>query len=167
MKRVFATAICLGSLSFSAQASSIEFIDNMVTGPKGQSSIVTLGKPSGCSDTACFDSTGGDPKMATATAQQQIALAITPVKKINMEFARRFTDPAVPVPATIDDGGAVNPVAATPQAPADIGTVAEQPPVQPEMTPQQMGAPDVTTRGTLDPNVPPMPVVSSELREGE
>ena len=173
MKQFFASALLLTCLGLPASATSIEVIDNMVTGPKGKSSIVTLGGSAPCLDTACIDTTGGDPKLNTASAQAQIASATNPLKKINFSFARLFPDPAVPVPsAPVEEAAGSAPSLEIPLAPADSGTVAAQPPVMPQPDPSQSGAPQAAapadlTRGSIDPNAPVMPIVNSELRDGE
>ena len=173
MKQFFAGVLLATCLALPASASSIETVDGMITGPEGKSSIITLGAVDACADTACVDASGGDPKMNTASAQQQIASITTPVKKINTEFARKFPDPANPVPsAPADSASSGGSNASVPAAPADSGTIATQPPVQQPMDQASMGAPAEGastdgTRGTMDPNVPPMPVVNSELRDGE
>jgi hypothetical protein len=175
MKQFFAGAMLLTCLSLPASASSIELVDDIVTGPKGKSSFVTLGPVTPCDDSACVDGTGGDPKLKTASAFEQIALATRPVKKINFDFARKFPDPASPVaaaPAEADAAGA--PALQIPKAPADSGTIAAQPPVGSAAPndPAAIGAPTgatqtTETRGTIDPNLPAMPIVNSELRDGE
>jgi hypothetical protein len=176
MKQFFAGALLITCLSLPASASSIEFIDNVVTGPKGHSSIITLGGEVPCEETACVDATGGSDGMNTGSAPLQAALNTIPLKKINFDFARKFPDPAVPVPsaAPAPEAASANPLA-VPSAPADSGTIAAQPPVQPQ--PEQpaqpvadappTGAPVDAARGSIDPNAPVKPIVSSELREGE
>lgn len=173
MKHIFAGVLLLSTLSLPASASSIEVIDSMVTGPKGSPSIITLGPVAPCSDAACVDATGGDPKLNTASAMQQIASVTTLAKKINFDFARKFPDPAVPVPSAPAEGEASAPaVPKIPTAPADSGTIAAQPPVQPQPDSASMGAPSEgapadATRGAIDPNAPKLPITSTELREGE
>ena len=130
MKHILAGALLLSSISFPAFASSIELIDNMVTGPKGSSSIITLGPVEPCTDSACTDATGGDPKMVTMSAQRKIELLTAVAKKINFDFARKFPDPAIPVPTAPTESASGTPAAVTvPKAPADSGTIAAQPPV--------------------------------------
>jgi hypothetical protein len=172
MKQLFAGAALLVLTSFPASASSIEFVDEIVTGAKGSKSIITLGEASPCAETACVDASGGDPKLNTASAQQQAALAAKPPRKINFEFARKFPDPANPVPLSAPAktaSGAPN-ILEVPKAPADSGRIAAQPPVaQPPQvsTRESDGRPLQTSRGTIDPNAPKMPIASTELREGE
>ena len=189
MKQLFAGAAILVLTSFPAAASSIELIDQIITGAKGSKSIITLGEPVPCAETACVDASGGDPKLNTASAQQQAAAAAMPPKQINFEFARKFPDPANPVPTTApeaaDSAGLTS--LKVPRAPADAGNVAPQPPVSSQQPPvaspeeqandappgQQRGntappaAQQNATRGSIDPNAPKMPIVTSEMREGE
>jgi hypothetical protein len=178
MKQIFAGALLFTCLGLPASASSIIEIDNMVTGPQGRSSIVTLGGEVPCSETACVDASGGDAKMSTGASGLTASVAALPKKKINFEFARKFPDPAVPIPAPVTEGTeeAANPLS-TPTAPADSGEIAAQPPVEPQ--PEQPVAAQPTAeaptssepfdpaRGSIDPNAPVKPIVSSELREGE
>ena len=172
MKHIIASALLVASISFPAFASSIELIDNMVTGPKGTSSIVTLGPIEPCGDVACTDATGGDPKLVTLSSQQQIASLTTVIKKINFEFARKFPDPAVPVPTAPSESASSAPVdLKIPTAPADSGTIAAQPPIQPQPGSASIGAPiegapaDAAaadgTRGSIDPNARIIPVVTN------
>ncbi len=189
MKQLFAGAALLVLTSLPAAASSIELIDQIITGAKGSKSIITLGEPVPCAETACVDASGGDPKLNTASAQQQAAVGAMPPREINFEFARKFPDPANPVastaPATAEPAGLTS--LEVPKAPADAGTIAPQPPVSAQQPPaaspeeqandtppgQQRGntAPPVAqqgaTRGSIDPNAPKMPIISSEMREGE
>lgn len=173
MKQFFAGALLLSCLSLPASASSIEYIDEMVTGAKGSSSIITLGKPQPCTETACVDKSGGDANMNTASAAQQAALQLVPVKKINFDFARKYPDPAIPVataaPEAETGGSSATEV---PAAPADSGNVAAQPPAQSQPDPAAIGAPtpealETSTRGSIDPNAPIMPTQSAEARESE
>ena len=141
MKHILASALLLSSISFPAFASSIELIDDMVTGPKGSSSIITLGPVEPCVDSACTDATGGDPKMVTMSAQQQISSLTAVVKKINFDFARKFPDPAVPVPSAPAESASGTPAVTVPKAPADSGTIAAQPPVSSQPDPASISKP--------------------------
>jgi hypothetical protein len=149
MKHIFVSAAFFALASFPASASSFEVIDEIVTGAKGSKSIITLGEPVPCAETACVDATGGNPTLKTA------ATDTGQLKKINFEFARKFADPANPVPTTVSDPSAEAPseTPKIPKAPADTGEIAAQPPVAPPMTPAAMGAPTQAqvdaTRGTL------------------
>ena len=173
MKHLFAGVLLFTSLGLPASASSIIEIDNLVTGPQGRSSIITLGGDAECAQTACVDATGGTEDLMTSSFAQMASIAAQANKKINFEFARRFPDPAVPVPSSpveeaSDDGSSL----IIPAAPADSGTIAAQPPVEQQPEPALSVAPDGTTapdgtRGSIDPSAPVMPVASSELREGE
>jgi pyruvate/2-oxoglutarate dehydrogenase complex dihydrolipoamide acyltransferase (E2) component len=177
MKQFFAGALLFTCLSLPASASSIIEIDSMVTGPLG-SSIVTLGGEVPCEETACVDATGGNSNLKTGSAGQMSSLTALPEKKINFEFARKFPDPAVPVPTPVSDATAVaTDPTAVPKAPADSGEIAAQPPVQPQPESPTAAAPTADAapqgmpadpaRGSIDPNAPVKPIVSSELRDGE
>ena len=174
MKQFFAGALLISCLSLPASAASIELIDNMVTGTKGSASIIIIGKPVPCIEAACVDASGGDAKMSTASAAKQASLQIAPPRKINFDFARKYPDPANPVAVSApesssgESGGLLD----TPTAPADSGTVAQQPPVQPQPDSQAMGGPSSeapvnATRGSIDANSPVMPIASTEASEGE
>jgi hypothetical protein len=173
MKHLLAGIVLFTGFSFPAAASSIELIDNMVTGPKGKSSIITLGSLENCADKVCIDATGGDPKLNTASAQVQIAAVTAPVKKINFDFARKFPDPANPVAsAPVEESAGGSASSSSPAAPADSGTIAAQPPVEPQPDTaagggQSADASADATRGAIDPNAPVMPIASSEAKEGE
>ncbi len=174
MKQFFAGALFISCLSLPASASSIQLIDDFVTGTKGSSSIVILGRTQPCVEVACVDKSGGDPKLSTAAAAQQTLLQILPPKKVNFDFARKYPDPASPVAPVAPDSSASASGAApdAPAAPADSGTIAQQPPVQPQQDAQSMGAPSQDapgsqTRGSIDPNAPVMPIANAEARESE
>lgn len=173
MKQFFAGALLFTCLGLPASASSIIEIDNMVTGPEGRSSIITLDSQLPCNETACVDASGGNADLMTSSFEQMAAIASQANKKINFEFARRFPDPAVPVPsAPVEDSSSSAPGLGIPEAPADSGTIAAQPPVAPQMEPALSvppvnGAAPDGTRGSIDPDAPVIPVVSSELRDGE
>lgn len=161
MKRTL-TAFTLATLFvMPAAAGSIELIDPLVTGTKGASrSVVQIALP---------DAAPGTEEADSAT---MVTAAVTPGKKINVAFARKFPDPAVPVPAVTapEDGGmdagfggigaeAAPPAdgqpgapadgqnaaaPSAPAAPADAGKIPEQPPVE-----------QADMRGTLpEPGVP-------------
>lgn len=174
MKQFFATAVMISCLSLPASASSIELIDDMVTGPNGTPSIITLGTPVACEDDFCVDATGGDSNLATSSANTVAPLNAAPVRKINFDFARKYPDPATPVPsaapesesASFEGGPAAAPAA--PALPADVGDIQPQPPVKKasasvqesavasQMTPEAMGArpsnaTDGETRGSMQP----------------
>ena len=176
MKQFFTGALLISYLSFPASATSIELIDDMVTGPKGKSSIVTLGPVPTCAETACVDGTGGATALKTGSAFSQIAIATTTAKKINFEFARKFPDPASPVPTAPAEQDAGNSdMTKMPKPPADMGTIPAQPPVggSAPASPAAIGAPVAgaevdQTRGTIDPaKAPAAPLVNSELRESD
>lgn len=169
MKLYFASALLVTALSFPAQASSIEIVDDMVTGAKGSTSVVTLGAAEPCAEVGCIDATGGDPKLNTAAAQQQAALGAMPAKKINFAFARKFPDPAVPIPAApVAESADGSDDLGIPMAPADSGTVAAQPPVEQPTTQASMVPPaGDQSVAPVDPKAPVMPLANSELRESE
>jgi hypothetical protein len=166
MKRYFASALLVTALCLPAKASSIELLDDMVTGAKGSASIVTMGQPVPCEPEACVDKTGGDPALNTAAAQQQAALDAMPLRKINFTFARKFPDPAVPVPSAAPvESSEGSSALEIPAAPADSGTVAAQPPVGQPVDQASISAPNGgAPEGGV---VPVVPLADSELREGE
>jgi hypothetical protein len=171
MKQFFATAVMISCLSLPASASSIELIDDMVTGPDGTPSIITLGTPVACENDVCVDATGGDSNLATSSTNPAAALNAAPVRKINFDFARKYPDPANPVASAqsengSDDEGESSPATETadsgsgsgsaPNAPEDIGNIPAQPPVTEPMDPVAMGAPATDpalepTRGSMKP----------------
>ncbi len=164
MKQFFATAVMISCLSLPASASSIELIDDMVTGPNGTPSIITLGTPAACEDDFCVDATGGDSNLATSSTDPMAPLTAAPVRKINFDFARKYPDPAnvVPSAAPEEESDSVeSDPAATPEAPADVANIPEQPPVNlpsapAEISPAAMGAPSSDApagepRGSMQP----------------
>jgi hypothetical protein len=160
MKQLVLGVALMAAFSLPSAAGSIEMIDTMVTGAKGASkSIVMLGEAQGCL-TAC------QIAAAPITTSSFASLALPGKKKINVAFARKFPDPAVPVPAPVDDGSnsaAADPLAApaapaaagAPSAPADAGTIPPQPSVdQAGMrgTLKEPGVPE----GAIDPSTLPV-----------
>jgi hypothetical protein len=139
MKRILLTLGALGALALPAQASSIVAIDEMITGAKGPS-VIVLGpaEPS-------------KPDVAPMITSSFDGLAKPGRKPINFTFARKYPDPAVPIPApvTAEDGTeaaatpaapAPAPVADAPPAPVDAGTIPAQKPVeQSELRPTRQG----------------------------
>lgn len=168
MKLYFASALLVSALSLPANASSIELIDSTVTGAKGSSSILTYDTKVVCQEMACVDGSGGDPSLSTSVAK--------PLQEINYVFARKYPDPAVPVPTVApveaaDSGLGLD----IPQAPSDSGTVAAQPPVeQPTQQPTEQASMNPSMDGSTpgagqpdEPKAPIMPLADSELRDSE
>jgi hypothetical protein len=139
MKRIALLAAIAGLATFPATAGSIEVLDATITGPAGPTkSMIVLGPTELCAPN-CGD---GVENIVTSSFGD----AAKPGRKtINMAFARKFPDPAVPIPAVSADSsasdsgipgfGGSTPVAtppaaaAAPSAPADAGAIPAQPPV--------------------------------------
>jgi hypothetical protein len=179
MKRLLRTAafaaFAITLHGSTASASSFEWVDQTITGPVGPSTVV-LDDASACGGTPCVDPTGGDAELFTASAQQMAAASAMPQREINMAFARKFPDPAVPVPAPVMEGSSSDEGFAS--APSDVGDVPPQPPVdassQPSDPAMQGMAPGgspmeqaaaLDPNGAPDPNAPPVPLADAELRE--
>jgi hypothetical protein len=143
MKRLLIAASFAITAAAPATASSFEWVDQTITGPTGPS-MVAIGEATACGDTACVDPTGGDKALFTASSQRIAALNATPQREINVTFARKFPDPAIPVPAPMGDD--MSSGGGEPSLPADVGNVPPQPPVDPMAEPMP-----------TDPNAPPMP----------
>jgi hypothetical protein len=148
MKRMAFLVAFAGLSAFPASAGSIELIDATITGPVGTTkSMIVLGPTE-----LCAPNCGGDGIENIVTSSFD-AMAVPGRRKINVDFARKFPDPSVPVPAPMSAegdgsgggmpgmpgmGGAAAPAptppapegaAAAPSAPADAGTIPAQPPV--------------------------------------
>ncbi|MCU0830861.1 MAG: hypothetical protein MUC58_04995 [Rhizobiaceae bacterium] len=146
MKRLLLFCGMMAASATPTLASSITEIDAMVTGPKGPS-IIVLGPEE--------DESAVSPMITSSFA----SLAAPGRQPINMKFARKFPDPAVPVPAPADPSDDAparasaplpNPVQGTgnnpadealaPMAPPDAGTIPAQPPVsQSDLRPTKQG----------------------------
>jgi hypothetical protein len=140
MKRILVAASVMLGTAIPASASSFEYLDSMVTGEQGKSIIVLQSIDECAGDEACDVFDGAE--MLTSSAP-----LVEVSKTLNTAFARKFPDPASPVPLP-----AASASAPEPELPAGIGSVPSQPPVQtssqPPMSPQMQGAPDTS-------NMPP------------
>jgi hypothetical protein len=164
----FLMAVSLLALAVSpTQAGSIELVDSNVTGPIGPSMIV-LGSIDACSAENC--GSAGEAKVIVASVPSE-------GPGFNVIFARKYPDPAVPTPAPSADGGA----SSTPSAPADVGNIPAQPPMNQSRNATQEQAAQQNSQAAsqspieqaaaMDPaassssNAKIVPLADSELRE--